>query len=128
MNELRHRSFEKELKAISKKYHQASKAVDDAMRMISEHFNPENSIPIIDPGKLHHIADIRNSSVWKLELAIPNSGLRPSQWPRIWFAIESDTCAFLLLAVHTDNYDNNVKDREAISRFEEMRQSDDSFS
>jgi hypothetical protein len=120
LNEQRHSSFEKELKELCKKHPQARKALEDALRMIAEHFN---TIPVFDPGKLHRITQLDNGFIWKLEMAVPKSGLRPNQWPRVWFAIENNTLVILLLlAVHTDNYDNNACDKEAFRRYLELRQ------
>ena len=120
MQWLEHKAFTKEVKALKKKYPRANDAVKYAKRLIEGWIDcPSN--PPIDPGKLHRVTQSNEYEVWKLEMAVPNSGLRQNQWPRVWFAIEKETLALLLLAVHQDSYDNNAMDKEAIQRYEELR-------
>ncbi len=43
-------------------------------------------------------------------------GLRPSQWPRVWFLLLGDAIYFLHIATHQDNYDNKESDKVAKER------------
>ena len=120
MQWLEHSAFTKEVKQLAKKYKSANNAVKFAKRLIEKWRDDPNDSPI-DPGKIHLVTQNDEYEIWKYEMAVPNSGLRPNQWPRVWFAIEKDTLALLLLAVHTDNYDDNTKNNEASQRYEELR-------
>jgi len=47
-------------------------------------------------------------------------GLRPGQWPRVWFSIKGDTITFLVIKSHVDNYDNNTEDLIAQDRYNDI--------
>ena len=53
---------------------------------------------------------------WKVELVVPNSGLRPNQYPRAWFAVKGTNIAFLCISSHIDNYNDAQMDKIALSR------------
>ena len=114
-----HSGFIKEIKQLQKKHSQTEKALERAKRLIAEWVIKPPVSPIA-PGKIHRVTQTDRYEIWKFEMVIPNSGLRPNQYPRIWFAVEPETLSLLLLAVHTDNYDNNEKDREATLRYAEL--------
>jgi hypothetical protein len=73
-------------------------------------------MPSIAPAKIHRITQSQTWAVWKVEMVIPGSGLRPNQWPRVWFVVEGDSIAFLKVASHTENYNNVECERVAIGR------------
>ncbi|MDO8499264.1 MAG: hypothetical protein Q7S66_01225 [bacterium] len=70
-----------------------------------------NPKQIITPAKLHRIKSFGNVTIWKIELSVKN--LRSNQCPRVWFAIQGATVAFLCVATHIDNHDDNTMGREA---------------
>jgi hypothetical protein len=55
-------------------------------------------------------------TLWKVELVLPKSGLRPNQFPRMWFAVKGAEIALLVIASHMDNYRDNDMDELALSR------------
>jgi hypothetical protein len=46
-------------------------------------------------------------------------GLKPGQWPRVWFAISGTSITFLTLGTHMQNYDDNAMDKIALERIAE---------
>ena len=54
--------------------------------------------------------------MWKIELVIPKSGLRPNQYPRMWFAVKGFNIVFLCIATHIDNYNDKEMNKIALSR------------
>ena len=44
------------------------------------------------------------------------SGLRPNQYPRIWFVVSGASIAFLCITDHIKNYKDSAMDKLAISR------------
>jgi hypothetical protein len=75
---------------------------------------------VIAPAKLHRVTDNGIWTLWKVELVIPNSGLRPNQWPRLWFVVKGEVIALLCVASHVDNYDDEDVNRRAISRAQDL--------
>ena len=55
-------------------------------------------------------------TMWKTELPILESGLRPNQYPRVWFAQSGDIIAFLCISSHIDNYNDEEMNQLALSR------------
>jgi len=68
------------------------------------------------PAKLHRITQNDVWTLWKVELVVPKSGLRPNQYPRLWFAVKGVNIAFLCIGSHIDNYRDGDMDRLALSR------------
>jgi len=85
-------------------------------RLCETQFHATNPQQVIAPAKLHRLTQNNFWSLWKVELVIPNSGLKPNQWPRVWFAINGATIVFLCASSHADNYRDNDKQQLAISR------------
>ncbi|HWZ65202.1 MAG TPA: hypothetical protein VNX65_00210 [Patescibacteria group bacterium] len=50
----------------------------------------------------------------KHRVAIPKSGLRPGQWPRVWFVVSGENIVFLTIAMHAQNYSDN--DMQALAK------------
>jgi len=95
-----HSKFEKEITGLEQRF-----------RNIKKGFHPTNPQSIIAPAKLHRITQNDIWSLWKIELVIPKSGLRPSQFPRIWFCVQGAKIGFLCAATHIDNYkDDRIND------------------
>jgi uncharacterized phage-associated protein len=83
-------------------------------------YDPNNPQPIIGPGKLHRVTADHTWEIWKIEVALIGSGLKPNLWPRMWFAISGDTFTLLTIATHAQNYDNNAQDKLAAERYMEI--------
>jgi hypothetical protein len=83
-------------------------------------FNPINPKQIIAPAKLHRILQNETWAIWKIELVVPNSGLRPNQFPRMWFAVKGSVIALLCIATHVDNYDDGERTRLAKERITDI--------
>ncbi len=79
-------------------------------------FNPTKPQQVIAPAKLHRITQNGIWTMWKVELVVPNAGLRPNQYPRVWFAVKGSVIVFLCMGTHIDNYDNEKLGSIAMSR------------
>ena len=87
----------------------------ESFKMLCEfQFHPLNPQQRIAPAKLHRVTQNDEWSVWKIELVI--HGLRPNQFPRMWFAVRGSNIALLCIATHIDNYDNNKMTKIAVDR------------
>lgn len=84
--------------------------------MCKVQFNPENPKQVIAPAKLHRITQNDIWTLWKAEVVIPKSGLRPNQWPRMWFVVKGAVIVFLCISLHINNYDEKEMDDLALSR------------
>lgn len=116
MNFLRHDQFSGELKQLVKKYPGTTAGLSAVERLLEKQFDPTSPDEVIAPGKIHRIHQNAIWSLWKVEMAVPGSGLRPSQWPRMWFAVSGDKIVLLTIVSHTQNYDDNTIDKIAIER------------
>jgi hypothetical protein len=103
----RHDCFLKELAALERRF----KTIDDGLksfeRLCEKQFHPTNPQRVIAPAKLHRVSQNDIWSVWKIELALPGSGLRPNQFPRMWFAVKGSMLVMLCIATHIDNHKDN---------------------
>lgn len=117
-----HSAFQGELKSLRKTVRSIDEDIEKVKRLLVAHFYDEqNKGNVIKPGKIHRITvanDVTGRELWKVEIITP--GLKPKLWPRMWFMIDGETIAFLAIASHKDNYDNNEVDRVAISRYQDM--------
>ena len=84
--------------------------------MCESHFHPANPQTRINPGKLHRVTQNNVWTLWKTELPVIKSNLRPNQYPRMWFAQSGAVIAFLCITSHIDNYKDGVMDTLAFSR------------
>lgn len=115
-----HDSFDAEYKKLLKKHRQLADGLKKAQKLLEAQFDPINPQAVIGPGKLHRVSANHTWEIWKIEVALIGSGLRPNQWPRMWFAVSGDTFTLLTIAVHSQNYDNNAQDALAIERYSEI--------
>ena len=106
-----HPKFEKEIAALKRRFRNIDKGLKSFRMLCETQFHPTNPQRVIAPAKLHRITQNDIWSLWKVELVIPKSGLRPNQFPRIWFCAQGAKIGFLCAATHADNYkDNRVND------------------
>lgn len=112
-----HDSIKKEITTLEKRQLRTIRNGLSAFERLCEvQFHSTNPQQIIAPAKLHRIQQNDIWTLWKVELVIPNSGLRPNQWPRMWFAAKGTTIVFLCISSHIDNYKDSDMDRLALSR------------
>jgi hypothetical protein len=112
-----HNGFEKSVAALEKqRLRHIRKSLEGFEKLCDFHFHPTNPQLRIAPGKLHRITQNDVWTMWKTELPIIKSGLRPNQYPRIWFAQKGATVVFLCISSHTDNYNDEDLNHLALSR------------
>jgi len=117
MIEFRHHDgFEKEIVDFERKFQNARLSLHGFQKLCEIQFHPVKPSVRISPGKLHRVTQNDVWTLWKTELPIIKSGLRPNQYPRIWFAIKGSTIIFLCMATHIDNYDDESMNILATSR------------
>lgn len=110
LNFVNHSSFEKELKEICKKYRGGGEAgFNQLKKLLNKQFSLVDRELVIGPGKIHRVTDFIDfgGELWKVEMSV--AGLRPNQWPRVWFLLLNNVIYFLHINTHQDNY----KDKEA---------------
>ena len=121
LNVYRHPAFNKETAKLKRgRFVNIEKAIDDFQRLAEVQFHPLSPRQVIAPAKLHRVTQNAIWSLWKVELVIPKSGLRPNQFPRMWFAVKGREVALLAIASHSDGYDNNEMDRLAAERVNDI--------
>lgn len=112
-----HAGFEKEIAAVEKRrLRQIRKSLEGFQKLCEFHFHPTVPEPRIAPAKLHRVIQKDSWVLWKTELPVIGSGLRPNQYPRLWFAQSGETIAFLCVSSHADNYNDNAMNQLALSR------------
>lgn len=115
-----HESLMKDIAALERRYRNLRHGLEIFERLCAVQFEPVNPQQVIAPAKLHRISQNELWTVWKIELMIPGSGLRPNQMPRMWFAVRGAIIAFLCLGAHADNYQDNEMERLARKRAEDI--------
>lgn len=115
-----HDGFDKEYKKLLKKYRQLDDGLKKVKKLLERQFDPVERQSIIGPGKIHRVTANQTWELWKVEVALIGSGLKPSQWPRMWFAVSGDTFTLLTISVHQDNYDDSAQDRLALERYTDI--------
>jgi len=113
---LYHDGIQKEIAALERRFRTIREGLKSFERLCEVQFNPTNPRQVIAPAKLYRITQNDIWTLWKIELVVPNSGLRPNQWPRMWFVVKGAIIAFLCLSSHIDNYDDEAMDSLALSR------------
>ena len=112
-----HPAFEKEIAALKKRrLRYIEESLHGFQKLCEFHFHPTSPEVRIDPGKLHRVTQNDVWTMWKIELVVIKSGLRPTQYPRIWFIESGATIAFLCITDHTKNYEDSKMDQLALSR------------
>ncbi len=117
---LYHDGIQKEIAALERRFRSIREGFTAFERLCEVQFHPTNPKQIIAPAKLHRIIQNDVWTMWKIELVIPNSGLRPSQYPRMWFAVKGSIIAFLSISTHIDNYNEAEMKQLAFSRITDL--------
>jgi hypothetical protein len=115
-----HDGIQKEISDLEKKFRTIRLGLSAFERLCSVQFNTENPQQVIAPAKLHRITQNNIWSLWKAEVVVPNSGLRPNQWPRMWFGVKGSVIVFLCITSHIENYNDKEMDQLAISRLSDI--------
>ena len=113
---LYHDAIKKEIAALERRFRNIREGLKVFERLCEFQFHPTNPRPGIGPGKLHRITQNEIWTMWKVELVIPKSSLRPNQYPRMWFATKGSIIAFLCISTHIDNYEDNTIEKIGLSR------------
>lgn len=118
---LYHDAIRKEIAALERRF---SNLRTEGFRrfelLCQKQFNPVRPEQVIGPGKLHRIKQNDIWTLWKVEMVVPNAGLRPNQYPRVWFGIKGSILVFLCIGTHIDNYDDGEMDRIALARLTDV--------
>ena len=113
----RHDGFEREIAALEKRrLRYVRKSLEGFQKLCEFHFHPTSPQPRIAPGKLHRVSQNDIWTMWKTELSVIKSNMRPNQYPRIWFAQSGDRIVFLCISSHIDNYRDKEMSTLAMSR------------
>ncbi|MDO8676540.1 MAG: hypothetical protein Q7K16_02720 [Candidatus Azambacteria bacterium] len=113
---LYHDGIQKEIAALERRFLNIRDGLKAFERLCEVQFNPTDPKQIIAPAKLHRVTQNDIWAIWKIELVIPNSNLRPNQYPRMWFAVRGSIIVFLCISSHIDNYNDVKIDRLSLSR------------
>jgi hypothetical protein len=113
---LYHDGIQKEIAALERRFRTIRDGFSVFERLCEVQFNPTNPQQVIAPAKIHRITQNDLWTMWKVELVVPNSGLRPNQWPRMWFVTKGEIIVFLCIASHIDNYNDSDINKLALSR------------
>src|SRR3989344_306477 len=117
---LYHDGIQKEIAALGRRFRRIRDGFAAFERLCEVQFHPTNPKQVIAPAKLHSITQNDIWTMWKVELVIPDSGLRPNQYPRMWFAVKGAIIAFLCISTHIDNYNDEEMSRLALSRITDL--------
>ncbi len=117
---LYHDGIQKEIAVRERRFRTIRQGLSAFERLCEVQFNPTHTRQIIAPAKLHRISQTDVWTLWKVELVVPNSGLRPNQWPRMWFVVQGNIIAFLCLSSHVDNFNDKEMNRLALSRISDF--------
>lgn len=117
---LYHDGIQKEIAALERRFRCIRDGLRAFERLCEVQFHPTDPKQVIAPAKLHRITQNDVWTMWKVELVIPDSGLRPNQYPRMWFAVKGAIITFLCIMTHVDNYKDAKMNRVALSRISDL--------
>lgn len=111
-----HDSCKSAIEKASRKHRTIHQGLESFQRLCEKQFHPLTPQQVIGPAKLHRLTQNDLWSLWKIELVLPKSGLRPSQFPRMWFVVKGATIVCLCIGFHSDNYDDAQMTKCALER------------
>lgn len=117
---LYHDGVQKEIAAFERRFRRIRDGLKAFELLCEVQFHPVSPKQVIAPAKLHRITQNDVWTMWKIELVIPDSGLHPNQYPRMWFAVKGAIIAFLCISTHINNYNDAKMDRLALSRITDL--------
>ncbi|MEK7213531.1 MAG: hypothetical protein AAB637_00235 [Patescibacteria group bacterium] len=115
-----HDNIQKEIAVFEKRFRAIREAIAIFERLCNTQFNPTKPQQIIAPAKLHRVTQNTMWTLWKIELVVPNSSLRPNQYPRMWFAVKGANIAVLCMTTHIDNHSDEKMNKVALSRITDL--------
>ncbi|TSC77880.1 MAG: Uncharacterized protein G01um101424_14 [Parcubacteria group bacterium Gr01-1014_24] len=115
-----HDGIKKEIVSLERRFRTIRQAFSLFERLCEVQFNPINPKQVISPAKIHRINQNDIWTLWKVELVVPDSGLRPNQYPRMWFVVKGSIIVFLCISTHIDNYKDNEITNLALSRIADL--------
>ena len=115
-----HHKFEREIVKLERRFRNIKQGLAIFQRLCEEQFHTANPRSVIAPAKLHRIKQNDIWSLWKVELVIPKSNLRPNQLPRMWFCVQGGKIGLLCISTHIDNYNDNDMNDIAIERLNDI--------
>jgi hypothetical protein len=113
---LYHDGIKKEIIALERRFRTIKKAFSFFEKLCEVQFNPINPRQVISPAKIHRVNQNNLWTLWKVELVVPNCGLRPNQYPRMLFVVKGAVVIFLCISTHIDNYNDKEITNLAFSR------------
>ncbi|MDO8584446.1 MAG: hypothetical protein Q7R83_04695 [bacterium] len=111
-----HPDLMKEIGKMVKKVRTVEESFKAFEKLCERQFDPENPQQCIAPAKLHRVTQNSTWTMWKTELVLVRSGLRPNQFPRLRFVVQGVNIGFLCMGTHVDNYQDGIMDRLAFDR------------
>ena len=117
---LYHDGIQKEIAALVRRFSHLEDGFRAFELICQVQFNPTDPKQVIGPAKLHRITQNDLWTMWKIELVVPKSNLRPNQYPRVWFAAKGAVLAFLCIGSHIDNYNDAEMDALALTRLTDI--------
>lgn len=115
-----HAKIKKEIAKFKRRFSNINEGFEHFQRLCEVQFHPTNPQSVITPAKLHRIKQNDIWSLWKIELVVPKSGLRPNQFPRVWFCVQGEKIGFLCIATHIDNYTDDDMNKKALERLTDI--------
>ena len=115
-----HDGVQTEIAALERRFRELRQGLAAFERLCEVQFNPQNPKQIIAPAKLHRVTQNDLWALWKIELVVPNAGLRPNQYPRVWFCVKGAVLVFLCIKTHIDNYNDEEVGRLAAARLSDI--------
>jgi len=120
INFLYHDGIQKEIAALERRFRRIRDGMTAFERLCEVQFHPTDPKQVVAPAKLHRVTQNDIWTMWKIELVVPDSGLHPNQYPRMWFAVKGAIIAFLCISTHIDNYNDAEMDRLALLRITDL--------
>ncbi|MBI2097883.1 MAG: hypothetical protein HYT46_03065 [Candidatus Vogelbacteria bacterium] len=117
---LYHDGIQKEIAALERRFRRIRDGLSAFELLCEVQFHPTNPRQVIAPAKIHRITQNDVWTMWKIELVIPDSGLRPNQYPRMWFAVKGAIIVSLCISTHVDNYNEIEMNQLARSRITDL--------
>ena len=111
-----HPNFDREAKDFTGKHRTFPEALKSLRSILGKQFDPVEPILCITPNHLHNITSLAEYALWKVTCVVPDSGLRRSQMPRVYFALRASSIYFLHMCTHVENYDDAEAVRVAKDR------------
>jgi len=118
---LYHDAIERQIAALERRFSEIrSEGFKRFELLCQKQFHPIRPQAVIGPGKIHRITQNDIWTLWKVEMVVPGAGLRPNQYPRVWFGVKGSTIAFLCIATHIDNYNDEEMNHLALERISDV--------